>query len=277
MTPTSPIRITLPNFDAGQICRSGQCFRMTPLGGDRYRVIAGDRWLELCQQGGEVTFSCTRGEYDGFWREYFDLDADYGAVIAAIDPADAYLVQAAAQGSGIRILRQDLWEMIVTFLISQQNNIKRIKKCVETVCARYGRECCGPEGSTYHAFPTPGELAAATEEELRSCGLGYRSRYLAGTAARAADGTCDLAAIRQMTYPQAREALMELPGVGGKVADCICLFALHHLDAFPVDVHIRRALEEAYPEGFPFERYRGSLGILQQYIFFADLGKISSN
>lgn len=267
------IKIKVSCFLADQICGSGQCFRMTALPDGGYRVIAADRLLELRQEKDGLLLGCTQQEYDGFWRRYFDLDADYGAVLSSIDPRDRYLSQVSEFGSGIRILNQDLWEMIVTFIISQQNNIKRIRKCIETICTSYGEEKYSSQGICYHAFPTPDRLACATEEELRSLGLGYRSRYLVNTSASVAAGDCDLDKIRQMEYPQAREELMKLSGVGGKVADCICLFALHHLDAFPVDTHIRQVLETHYPDGFPQEQYRGSMGILQQYIFYYDLMK----
>lgn len=260
------IKIPVTNFSVGQICESGQCFRMNPLGDGRYQVIAYGRRLELWQDGEVVTFSCGRQDYEAIWKRYFDLEEDYGKIIDSIDPGDAYLTRAARFGSGIRILNQDLWEMIITFIISQQNNIKRIRKCIATICERYGAPCDG-----FFDFPTPEALAAATEEELRSCGLGYRSRYLTGTARSIADGTVSLDLLKTMGYQEAKTELLKLPGIGGKVADCVCLFALHHLDAFPVDTHIRQVLDRWYPDGFPAERYAGYLGVLQQYTFYYDL------
>lgn len=262
------VTVITGNFSIGQICGSGQCFRMTPKDGGKYQVIACGRRLELKQEGERVTFYCGRQEYEAVWKNYFDLEADYAGYIARIEPRDKYLLAAAGYGSGIRILNQDLWEMIVSFIISQQNNIVRIRKCIETVCERYGTLKDG-----FYDFPTPQELSAATEEELRVCGLGYRSRYLAGTACMVAGGEVSLGRIRQMGYRSAREELQRLPGVGIKVADCICLFALHHLDAFPVDTHIRSVLEAHYPKGFPVRRYKGCRGVMQQYIFYYDLKK----
>ena len=118
-------------FSLEQICVSGQCFRMQPMENGRYQVIAGDRYLEAWQEGDRTVFDCTEDEFETFWKDYFDLDTDYGAYIGRINPNDRYLVTAANCGQGVRILRQDLWEMIVTFLISQQNNIRRIRRCTE--------------------------------------------------------------------------------------------------------------------------------------------------
>lgn len=258
--------IAAKNFSIGQICESGQCFRMRPLEDGRFHLIAGGRRLELEQNEEAVVFYCGQQEYEDFWRNYFDLDADYSAYMDAISEKDRYLQNAAAFGSGIRILNQDLWEMIVSFIISQQNNIKRIRKCIDTVCEHYGTCRDG-----VYEFPTPEQLAAASEEELRSYGLGYRSRYLVGTARMAAAGDLDLKRIKGLDYAGAREELLKLPGVGGKVADCICLFGLHHLDAFPVDTHIKQVLEAHYPKGFPKRKYKGFRGVLQQYIFYYDL------
>lgn len=263
------IAIFTENFSIRQICDSGQCFRMSPLGDGRYQVIAGGRRLEVEQtedSGSSVVFYCTQQEYEDFWRHYFDLDTDYGTYIGRISERDKYLLAAAAFGSGIRILNQDLWEMIISFIVSQQNNIKRIRKCIEMICEKYGTYRDG-----FYAFPSPRQLAAATEAQLRAGGLGYRSRYLVGTAQMVASGEVDLERLRRMEPDAAREELLKLPGVGVKVADCVCLFGLHHLAAFPVDTHIRQVLDAHYPKGFPRRKYRGFRGVLQQYIFYYDL------
>lgn len=192
-------------------------------------------------------------------------------MIRRIDSSDRYLRQAADYGYGIRILRQDLWEMIVTFIISQQNNIRRIRRCIETICEAYGSRCTAPDGTVYYGFPTPAQLSRATEEELRALNLGYRSRYLVRTARMIQEGEVSLKDLSELPVLEAKEKLLTLCGVGQKVADCICLFALHDLKAFPVDTHIRQVLKEHYPEGFPFEKYPDTAGILQQYIFYYDL------
>lgn len=265
------ITIQNPHFQISQISDSGQCFRMRPIEDGRYSLVAKDRYLEISQKQDRITFSCSPQEYEEIWEDYFDLKTDYGAFLREIDRTDIYLAKAAEFGCGIRILKQDLWEMIISFLISQQNNIKRIRRCIELICERYGEERQSENGIFYHAFPTIQALAESAEEDLRACNLGYRARYLKRSAQSILNGEADLEAVRKMPYPQAREALMKLTGVGGKVADCICLFALHQLEAFPVDTHIRQAMERQYPAGFPHEVYGDCGGVMQQYIFFYEL------
>ena len=225
------VTMELDNFSLEQICDSGQCFRMKKTGEYTYSLVAGNQYLEVSQNGSIVDFNCSDTELICFWVPYFDLDADYGAYIERINPRDQYLSKAAVHGSGIRILQQDLWEMI------------------------------GPE-----------ILAEATEQELRELGLGYRARYIAETARTIVQGEISLEKIYRMRYyNRAKNELMKLCGVGEKVADCICLFALHHMDAFPVDTHIRQVLDEHYKRGFPNRRYHGIRGIMQQYIFYYEL------
>lgn len=287
------ICIAKDNFSIKQICDSGQCFRLRKLnapgnkfdGGksfeDRngkdaaetewYGLTAHGKFLEIEEGADEITFHCTAEEFERTWKGYFDLEEDYGRIISLIDEKDDYLLKAAAFGSGVRILRQDLWEMVVSFIISQQNNIKRIRKCVDYLCERYGEKKVAGSGAVYYDFPTPEALADAPLEELYACNLGYRSRYIHETAASIANGRIDLMAIGRMDYEQARAELLKLYGVGVKVAECICLFALHKTEAFPVDTHINKVLRTQYPNGFPIERYKGYEGILQQYIFYYDL------
>lgn len=269
--------VTIENqcFSVSQICRSGQCFRLDPAGDGSYELIAGERFLKISADGaeapGQTVLCCSREEYESFWKEYFDMDTSYEEYLAGIDPADEYLRAAAQFGCGIRILKQDVWEMIITFILSQQNNIPRIKGLIRSLCGKYGEKIETEEGRMYNAFPTPDELSSAAEEELRALKLGYRSRYICGTARMIASGEVDLEQVKKMDYPTARAELMRLPGIGGKVADCICLFALHHMDAFPVDTHIQKVLDARYGGKFPFEKYRGCAGVMQQYIFYYDL------
>ena len=265
------LKRTIENFSLAQICDSGECFRMNQISEDTYSVIASGRYLEVEQHGAEVTFFCDEKEYEEFWKIYFDLDTDYASYIARINPNDTYLRNAAEFGSGIRILRQDLWEMIVSFLISQQNNIVRIRRCVRNICERYGERKINDRGEVYYAFPTPEALANLQEDALKECNLGYRSKYVVRTAKSIAAGEVDLDAVKEMPYKKAKEELLKFFGVGEKVADCICLFGLHHLQAFPVDTHIRQALERHYKRGFPRRRYKGYEGVLQQYIFYREL------
>lgn len=281
--------VTIENscFSIPQICESGQCFRLDAVSEDTYELLAGSRYLKIgirekdpadeadgtgkAYGHTETILHCTQEEYEAFWKEYFDLTVSYSDYMDKIDERDVYLKSAAEFGRGIRILRQDTWEMIITFILSQQNNIPRIKGLIRVLCEKYGKRRKSPEGREYHTFPRPEELARATEEELRDLKFGYRSRYICQTAKMAAGGEIDLDGLKEMEYREARAELMRLSGIGGKVADCICLFALHQMDAFPVDTHIKKVLELHYPDGFPFERYKGCAGVMQQYIFYYDL------
>lgn len=262
------LTLTVPHLNLGQIADSGQCFTWERLDENRWRIPAGRRCVEVVQQGERLTFSCTREELDGFWNHYFDLDTDYGALKAAVDPADAYLTAAVDWGGGIRVLRQDFWEVLVSFLISQNNNITRITRSMALLRERYGRPC-----GDFRAFPRPEELRTAVETDFQALGLGYRAKYLVRLAGELSDGGLDRLkeTLDSCTDREAERVLMGLYGVGKKVADCVCLFGLHRADFFPVDTHIRKILDRHYPDGFPYERYQGSLGIIQQYLFYYDL------
>lgn len=271
MKRQNTISVPDKNFSLSQICASGQCFRMEQCGQNRYSVVAYGKYLELIQDDEDIIFDCTQEEFDSIWRQYFDMETDYERVIAGIDEGDAYLLSAAEYGKGIRILRQDLWEMIISFIISQQNNIKRIRKCIRLLCEQYGERKKAAGGVEYFDFPAPEALARAPLEDLYACGLGYRSRYIHGTADSIYHGDIDLQGLRALDCDTAKKELLRLYGVGTKVADCICLFALHKTDAFPRDTHINKVLAAQYPKGFPFEKYGENSGILQQYIFYYDL------
>lgn len=268
------VQVTKDHFSISQICMSGQCFRMDALEGEKagtVSLVAFGNYLEVRQNGNEICFDCTQDEYDAIWKDYFDMETDYAQIISSIDTDDTYLTAAARYGKGIRILNQDLWEMIISFIISQQNNIKRIRKCVHLLCERYGEKKTSGGGIVYFDFPTPKALANARIDDLYACNLGYRSKYIYETANSIAHGRIDLQRLLQMDYAAAKEELLQLCGVGSKVADCICLFALHKTDAFPRDTHINKVLAVQYPDGFPFEKYGKNSGILQQYIFYYDL------
>ena len=240
--------------------------------GKVYELTAGDRYLkiEVAEDQKKVRFYCTQEEFEQFWKTYFDLDTCYADYLSLIKD-DEYLKKAAGFGSGIRILQQDLWEMIVTFILSQQSNIPRIKSMIQRISERYGDKKETGEGHVYYAFPRAEQLVQASEEELRALKLGYRSKYLCNTAEMVAEGTVNLEKIKEMSYDEAKKELLKLSGIGSKVADCICLFALHKLDAFPVDTHIQKVIDTVYAGKFPFEKYKGCAGVMQQYIFYYDL------
>lgn len=258
--------ITIPDMDLEQIAASGQCFTWRRLGKGQFLILSQGRTLTIAQDGEVFTFSCTEEEFDLHWRDYFDLDTDYAAIKSAIDSADPCLTAAAVFGGGIRILRQDFWEVMVSFLISQNNNITRITRSVAALCEHYG-----PSG----AFPRPDDLRGVPAAAFEALGLGYRAKYLIALASDMSGGGLEEfeESLESCNDAEAAAILTTLYGIGKKVADCILLFGLHRVDFFPLDTHIRQILARHYPCGFPFERYRGSLGVLQQYLFYYDLKK----
>jgi len=252
------------DFDIEKIADSGQCFRLTPAGDGTYLLNAAGRLLRIAPRPGGASLDCTAAEYDGVWRAYFDMDASYAAYRAAIPPEDGYLTRAAEFGRGIRILRQDPWEMLVTFLISQRKNIPAIRCCVEQLCSRYGE----PIGDGARAFPAAARLAELEEDALRVCSLGYRAGYVRAAARMTAEGALSPALMAGLDDAALTESLLTVPGVGPKVASCVSLFGYHRLSGFPRDVWINRVIDREYGGSFPLERYAGFEGVIQQYLFY---------
>jgi len=196
------------------------------------------------------------------------LDCDYAAIRAEADPEDAFLQTACAYGQGIRMLRQDPWEMLVSFIISQRKNIPAIKYCIEVLCARYGEPLGQMDETQLFAFPTAARLAELDEAHFLACSLGYRAKYILAAARMVASGALDLDAIAALPNEALFSALLAVPGVGEKVANCVMLFGYHRLACFPRDVWINRVEEREYGGAFPLERYPDSAGALQQYVFY---------
>lgn len=271
------------DFDLDRIADSGQCFRWerqdmaadpaawSPRGSGRsaYRIIAGTECLYLTDLGGgRYDFECSPEKIDGFWKNYFDLEENYRAIRGRIDPAsDPFLREAADHEKGIRILRQDPWEMLITFIISQNRNIPAIRRSVEMISEACGERKTDFRGREYYAFPLPAALRNLSEEELSDCRLGYRGKYVHAAAEAVCAGEIDLSGLLHADEEKTMAALTALFGVGVKVASCVSLFGLHHTDAFPVDVWMKRILADHYPAGYPFERYAPYNGICQQYMF----------
>ena len=248
-------------IDLRRIYDSGQCFRWRDEGDGNFLIPSAGHIVMVRQIAEDrIRLSCDEEEFQAYWRDYFDLDTDYAKIAARISPQDAFLTRAAAAGRGIRILRQDPWETLITFILSQRKNIPAIRSCVERLCEAAGTsEMIG-------CFPTPEEiLAADAAGKLDGCGLGYRLPYIRETAEVFASNQIDQ--LSRFSDDELLDALMQLKGVGVKVAKCTMLFGFHRLDAFPVDVWISRALAEEYPEGFDFSAYRPYGGVIQQYIF----------
>lgn len=262
----------IDHFDLSEIAGSGQCFRWKETASGCVRVTAFGRVLNMRACGGEPGYfelDCSEEEWESVWAPYFDLDTDYAAIEALIKKSgDAHLLEAFECGRGIRILKQDLWEIIISFLISQNNNISRIKNSVEALCREVGirAEGAGEEFS----FPMPGEVDPAMFERV-NLGLGYRVPYLKEMYEYATEHPKWLESLETMNYEEARAELLQRKGIGPKVADCICLFGLHHIDAFPIDTHVKQLLAKYYPKGFDHEYFKGVAGVIQQYLFYYEL------
>lgn len=285
-------RIQINDMDLEQIARSGQCFRMKKRAEENrvWTVAAAGEYVEAVKEEDGFLFSCRETEFKEKWAGYFDLQTDYGGYKRNIASDDVYLKEAMKRGWGVRILNQDLWEMIVTFLISQNNNITRITGCVEGLCGKFGHKkngtgfdlsshgCWEETERSYYAFPEPERIAGAGMEGLSGLGLGYRDKYILSIAERCSgpEGRAWIEDLKEADYENAHSLLMEQYGIGRKVADCICLFGLHHIGAFPVDTHVKQILECHYPGGFPLERYQGYAGILQQYMFYYKVNKLAA-
>ena len=267
------VKKTIDDLNLKQILDSGQCFRMVEEEPGVFTTCAYGRFLKIRQNKNQFEFFCGEEEFHNIWSRYFDLDTDYKKIKSAVDPKDEYLNAAIQYGDGIRILRQEPWEMIISFMISQNNNIPRIRKSIELLCEIAGKKCGTPDGMIYHVFPTAQEIYEIGMEGLSRLGLGYRDKYLYKMASAMLEGGFDLTKLVSLDHEGAHKMLTEQYGIGNKVADCIYLFGLHHIDAFPVDTHVKKIMENHYQNGFPFEKYNGFAGAIQQYMFYYDLKK----
>ena len=282
------------DFDLAKICASGQCFRPGPVSDGKsapYRFITGEHVLCIrCVEGGMYDVSCSEAEWNSVWSPYFDLGRCYADVRASIPDSDPFLLKAASFSRGIRILRQDPWEMIISFIISQRKTIPAIRRSIEMLCERFGSmvSCgwapgdsnsgCVPDGckmpgcnaapSVIHAFPSPRALADASADELAACSLGYRVPYVMDAAKKIASGLIDPEALYDRSYEERMEILKSICGVGEKVANCICLFGYGCTSAAPVDTWIRKVIDTVYAGNEPFSAFGENAGIVQQYVFY---------
>lgn len=272
----------------------GQCFRFEPVAGSRHEVelagVAHGRLVSFAQDGDTLyIYNATERDYDAIWRQYLGLDRDYEAINANILSRSSSRALAAAvqHGSGIRILRQQPWETVCSFIISQNNNIPRIKRLISALSERYG-EPLDTRGMEQHggerpifAFPTPEALYAAGVDGIFELRTGFRAKYIydaarwwleaGGTSDGMPDGALGLVArlsSPELTTAEAAEILEQIHGVGPKVAACSLLFGFGRLDAFPVDVWIRRVIARYFGEGFSPSGLGPYAGVAQQYLFY---------
>ena len=267
----------IEDFNPDQIFDCGQCFRWEKVDGIWQGIVAGRHAsviYDSCK--GRLTVfdsmleagECSVSKARKFWHHYFDLDRDYGVIKRKLSRGDAVMKSAIKEGSGIRILNQDPWETLISFIISQNNNIPRIKGCINALAEALGEPAGrSPEGSIQYALPAPEVLAKASLDDLAPCRLGYRDKYLVEAAGQ----------YLEWGMPEDAEGLLKFSGVGPKVANCIALFGMGCIDSFPIDVWMRRVMNQLYeiPEGdikgmsdFAQKHFAPYGGIAQQYLFY---------
>jgi N-glycosylase/DNA lyase len=251
----------LGSFCLDDILGCGQCFRWDMLAPGHWRGVAFGLARELMQEGGSLLIlGADIAEFHEVWHGYFDFGRDYGALRERLsqDPA---MRRAVAFAPGMRVLRQEPWEALCSFIISQNNNIKRIKGIVARLCGLFGEEIEGGR-----AFPAPERLAPLTEEDLAPLKCGFRAGYILDAARKVSSGEIDFNSIEGLGAEEAALCLQQIRGVGPKVAACALLYGFARADTIPVDVWIKRALAEFYPNGMPQE-LREIQGLGQQYLF----------
>ncbi|MCL2571960.1 MAG: DNA-3-methyladenine glycosylase 2 family protein [Defluviitaleaceae bacterium] len=255
------VLVGIKNFDLAQILDCGQCFRWEADEAG-YTGIAHGRRLKLRLMDGNLVFvDVSIDEYEALWKDYLDLGRDYGAILQDYS-ADSSLLAATAFSPGIRVMCQDPWETLITFILSQNSNIPRIKKMVDGLCRRFGEELAAGG----YTFPAPEALAHLTPEDLSSIKPGYRAPYIIDAARQVASGYISLDGLKSQSTDDIRKALLRIHGVGPKVADCVLLFGFSRVEVCPMDVWMKRVMSKLYPDGFP-EGLMATAGIAQQYLF----------
>lgn len=236
----------IDSFEPKDIFECGQCFRWNREENGSYTGVFSDCVLNVEKCEGNIVFNGNENVTEEKINEYFDLNRDYSKIKKELSKVDNNLLEATNFGSGIRILNQDLWETIISFIISANNNIPRIKGIIEKISKKYGKKIKFNEKS-YYEFPTPKELSKATVEDLKNLGLGFRDVRVYETTKMINSKEFDLDELYTLDTKQAQEKLLTLSGVGPKVADCILLFStLKRFDVFPIDVWVRRVMNDLY-------------------------------
>ena len=278
------------NFNIKQVFECGQCFRWERITDTDYIIVAYRRVIEVIQEGSTVTILNTNmKDFNEIWKQYFDLEVNYGEIKEELSK-DELLRKSVEFGYGIRILNQDPFEMLISFIISARNSIPSIMKTIKKISERWGDKI-EYKGNIYYAFPTPEQLKEATLEEIKETGASFRSKYIVDTIGKVNaaieaknNGTLneelqqfDLEYIKSLPTDECHKALQNFMGVGAKVADCIMLFSMAKKSAFPVDVWIKRAMIHFYlaPDVslnkirvFGRDKFGELSGMAQQYLFY---------
>ena len=267
----------MQDYDLDATLTSGQVFGWEPRAESWIGVVNG-RWVKLTPTGAVILAQTAEPQTEWSWlADYLQAGVDLDPILATF-PTDPDMRAAIESCRGLRLLRQDPWECLASFILSSTKQIVQIRQIVAALRARFGSPVIVPAGERpAFAFPPAMRLVAATETELRECKMGFRAPYLLATAQRIAAGQCDLASLRQMRVADARAELVKLPGVGDKIADCVLLFAYGFRTVFPIDVWIAKALRKYYFRGrrvrairlrhYVANRFGPHAGYVQQYLF----------
>lgn len=266
------------DFDLSHIFDCGQAFRFNAQPDGSYLGTAYEKTVRISKQNDTIILHDTSmKDFNDIWYHYLDLDRDYSSVKMILAADDNVMKQAVEFGHGIRILNQQLWETIISFIISASNNIPRIKKIIELLCSNFGNEHVY-EGNIFYSFPSPEKIAELTIDDLSVIRAGFRDKYILDCAKKVVSGEIDLDKINDMSTPDAKKALMSIWGIGNKVSDCILLFGMQRYDSFPIDVWIKRIMEYCYFNNieqpiktialFADNKFGKLGGMAQQYLFF---------
>ena len=265
------------SFKISETLECGQCFRFEKLGEEYYSIIAFDKVLKIKGENNKITFfNTTQEDFNKIWIDYFDLNTDYEKIKLSLKE-DKTLNDAISYAPGIRILNQDFFECLISFIISQNNRIPMIKKVIKNISEKYGTFICEENNEKYYSFPTPKQLINATEEELHLCKTGFRAKYIIGAVELIYNKKINFSLFKDMSTNDIRDLLMSIKGVGPKVADCVLLFSCKRKETFPTDVWIKRIMSYFYFDGkdtdiktiheLANKKFGNYAGFAQQYLF----------
>ena len=267
------------DFDLGQTLECGQCFRFNKIKDNEYIIVAHHIMQRVGQvQDSVIFYNCDIDTFNNIWYEYFDFGTNYKEIKDYLLQYDDKLKEAIEKKNGIRILKQEFFENLLSFIISQNKQIPHIMKIVDDIANKYGDKLGEYEGREYYSFPTVEQLKNATEEDFKALKTGFRAPYLMDAIKLVADGSINPDNFKDLSTLEVEKELIKIKGVGTKVANCVLLFSLGRRDAFPVDVWIQRIMEELYYNGektkkeviidFAKEHFGEYGGYAQQYLFY---------
>ena len=266
------------DFEPKHVFECGQCFRWLREEDGSYTGVVQGKVINVKKENDLIIFDNTNKEdFENLWFDYFDLGRDYTKIKNKLRVMDEYLEKATEFGTGIRILQQDGWEMLISFIISANNRIPMIQRAINNLSERYGKFIDEYRGKKYYAFPTPEELSKVSVEDIRACQTGFRDKYIKSVVDYVNENNEDVLSYRKLDTGECIKELVKFNGVGPKVADCIALFGMQKYDTFPVDVWVKRVMEEFYVEDnlslpkirkFALDKFGDLAGFAQQYLFY---------